>query len=148
MPDEAGMYGYKNPRDLYGRMHSGYFYCNPEKNRAGYIPNGAPAPKGSILVIPNSTDPSTSDIRNLQEYVLLYNKASPSFSFVVNYANGQMFGAGVLIESLGDSAQQFVDEVENAAGDFENADGEIFISQVVNAAFGDEAMAMFEIYQV
>jgi len=62
--------------------------------------------------------------------------------------DGQLFGAGVLIESLGDAGQQFVDEAESEIKGTEQVAGEVFISQVVNATFGDEAMALFEIYQV
>ena len=144
---EAGLYGYKNARDLYGRMHTGYFFLNPEKNRAGFKFGGSQAPKDSVLVVPNATDPSDNIIET-QDYLLFYNRASPSFSFVGRMTDGQLFGAGVLIESLGDAGQQFVDEAESEIKGTEQVAGEVFISQVVNATFGDEAMALFEIYQV
>jgi hypothetical protein len=140
---EPHLYGYKNARDLYGRMHSGYFYYIPGARGAVRIFEGGPPPKGAVVVIPNATDPQTDQYPPNQDGSFWYNPARPEFSFFLRYVDGHLFGAGTLLEALGGSAERFIDEMEEMASTRHGHGA--YTSPTLEAAFPDEGISNFQL---
>ena len=97
---EAGLYGYKNPRELYGRMHTGFFY-KPFGQPPELIVNGEFDPKSQgTLVVPGPTDPPFARSKFI---VFCSNAILPDLSFVYTYTRYEdvrLIGAGNLIETI------------------------------------------------
>lgn len=94
------LYGYKNPRDLYGRMHTAFFYRGfetpPELIRNGIVKREP----GDVLVVPGPNDPP---FRGAKHLVFCFNAVQPDLSFVFHYIRYQdvmLIGAGKLIEAI------------------------------------------------
>uniref|UniRef100_A0A6C0CIJ8 Uncharacterized protein n=1 Tax=viral metagenome TaxID=1070528 RepID=A0A6C0CIJ8_9ZZZZ len=144
------LYGYRNARDLYARMHTGYFYYDVNyvllRHRRQYVLElfANPPLEGAVLVVPNATDPVLNPNDQANDYVFMYNHKNTSFSFVVRLADLRPFGIGLLYDSLGDAGPAFIDELEANFWRVWESDGFSYVSAVMETAFDDRGIATFE----
>ena len=113
-PDGTGLYGYTNPRSLYGQLYTAYVYVYFQDITRGYVISGSKPTEPGFLIVPGPGDPKLE--RSGGEMAFILNVPRPDqFSFILVVKTGKLIGAKRLLDYLTNvdpkAVNEFIQEV-------------------------------------